>query len=245
VAGSRELERRRLRRELAVNAATKPINVATPAAVAVAAFVLGQPWLLGVAAAIYVVLALMTFFDGDEAERVGRAKTAQRVLPEQQVRLDADIAAQVETARRHEERIEQTVERADLPFAEVREEARRLVAAVVDTAVRAQRIRDELVAQDRPRLQVRVRELEAAGDTATLNAVREQCAVLDELAERLRGYRGEMERVNASLGAVHGRLVSAAVASDEARGRELAGDVRELRERVETLTRTMTEALDD
>jgi len=53
-----------------------------------------------------------------------------------------------------------------------------------------------------------------------------------------------MERVNASLGAVHGRLVSAAVASDEARGRELAGDVRELRERVETLTQTMTDALE-
>jgi hypothetical protein len=245
---TREVTRRRLRRELAVNAATKPVNVTVPAAVAVGAFVLGAPWLLAVAAVLYVVLAVMTFFDEGEAERVGRAASARArgALPSA-VKLDADIRAQLEAARRQEGRIAATAEHADLPFAEVREEAARLVAAVEDTAVRAQRLRDELDAQDRPRLQARLRQLEAGPPdperAATARAVREQCAVLDELERRLEGYRAEMERVNASLGAVHGRLVQAAVASDEARGRELAGDVRDLRERVETLTQTMAEAL--
>jgi hypothetical protein len=243
---TREVTRRRLRRELAVNAATKPINVAAPAAVAVGAFALGAPWLLAVAAVLYVVLSVMTFFDEGEAERVGRALSARRALPGA-VKLDPDIRAQLDAARRQEARIVATAEHADLPFAEVRQEAARLVAAVEDTAARAQRLRDELDAQDRPRLEARLRQLEAgppdAERAATARAVREQCAVLDELERRLEGYRGEMERVNASLGAVHGRLVQAAVASDEARGRELAGDVRELRERVETLTQTMAEAL--
>jgi hypothetical protein len=244
---TREVTRRRLRRELAVNAATKPVNVAAPAAVAIGAFVLGAPWLLVVAAVLYVALAVMTFFDEEEAERVGREASARPTLPSA-VKLDADIRAQLEAARRQEARIAATAEHADLPFAEVREEAARLVAAVEDTAVRAQRLRDELEAQDRPRLQARLRQLEAGPPdperAATARAVREQCAVLDELERRLERYRGEMERVNASLGAVHGRLVQAAVASDEARGRELAGDVRELRERVETLTQTMAEALE-
>jgi predicted nucleic acid-binding Zn-ribbon protein len=187
----------------------------------------------------------MTFFDANEAERVGQA--TRRVAPRAELRLDPDIAAELDAARAQQRRIEATVASADLPFAEIREEAARLVAAVADTAARAQRLRDEITAQDRPRLRARLRQLEAGPPDpereATAQAVREQCAVLDELERSFARYAGEIERINASLGTVHGRLVQAAVASDEARGRELAGDVRELRERAEVLTKTMADAL--
>src|SRR5688500_20273886 len=62
-----------LRRELVVNAVTKPLAIGAAAAVAVAAFLLGAPWLLAVAALLYLGLAGATFFDPDEAERVGNA----------------------------------------------------------------------------------------------------------------------------------------------------------------------------
>lgn len=43
MAERRPVTRKTLKRELALNAATKPVAIAVPAAVAVAAFVLGAP----------------------------------------------------------------------------------------------------------------------------------------------------------------------------------------------------------
>jgi hypothetical protein len=62
--GRRELVTRSdLRRALMVNALSKPLNVAVPAGVLVAGLLLGTGWLVPVAVAVYVVLALLTFFD--------------------------------------------------------------------------------------------------------------------------------------------------------------------------------------
>ena len=64
--------------------------------------------------------------------------------------------------------------------------------------------------------------------------------------------RAALEQLRGYMSALIGRkrrtpaqdvLSDLAVASDEARGRELAGDVRELRERAEVLTQTMADAL--
>jgi phosphatidylglycerophosphate synthase len=64
--------RSELQRSLVVNALTKPLNVLVPAAVVVAGIVLGALWLVAVAVVVYAVLAALTFFDGREAERVGK-----------------------------------------------------------------------------------------------------------------------------------------------------------------------------
>jgi hypothetical protein len=56
---------------LAVHALTRPVNLAIAAAVAVAAVVLAA-WLFAVAAAAYVALSAITFFDEAEAERAAR-----------------------------------------------------------------------------------------------------------------------------------------------------------------------------
>ena len=70
VAG-KEITRTDLRRALAVNALTKPVNVLVPAAVVVAAVIIGAWWLWVVAIVVFAVLCAQTFFDEDEAKKVG------------------------------------------------------------------------------------------------------------------------------------------------------------------------------
>ena len=106
------------------------------------------------------------------------------------------------------------------------------------TARRAQLVRDYLDTQDVPGIEARLAQ--AGGDTAA--ALRDQLTVLGSLGTQLRRFHDEMEQVNAALGAMHARLVGAAVASQESADAELAGDVRDLRQRVETLTDGIAEA---
>ena len=82
----------------------------------------------------------------------------------------------------------------------------------------------------------RIRECQESGERETAAALSTQRTELERLDGMLRGAYGEMEQVNASLRTVHARLVGAAVTSEAGADADLAGDVRELRERVETLT---------
>jgi hypothetical protein len=231
-----------LRRKLAANALTKPVNVAVPAAVVVGSIVVGAPWLLIVAAVAYVVLAALTFLDEREAERVGDAAYGRTRVqrPRLETReLAPEIRAEVESARAEQARIAETIASADLPFAEVGGEVERLVGAMEATARRAQLVRDYLDTQDVASIEARLAQ---AANAATAAALRDQLAVLVSLATQLKRFHDEMEQVNAALGAMHARLVGAAVASQGSADAELAGDVRDLRERVETLTEGIAEA---
>jgi len=234
--------RSELQRRLVVNALSKPVNVAVPAAVAVAALPVGLPWLLAVAAIAYVALAAMTFLDEREAERVGD-ETYGRLRRSEQPRLETrrlapEIRAEVEAARAEQARIAETIANADLPFDEVGGEVERLVVAMEATARRAQLVRDYLVTQDIARIEARLHE--ASDETAAV--LRDQLAVLESLVAQLRRFHDEMQQVNAALGAMHARLVGAAVASQDSADAQLAGDVRDLRQRVETLTEGIAEA---
>jgi len=66
-----------LRRRLLASALGRPVNLLVGALVAVAALFL-EPWLFLVAAAAYVALVLITFFDEAEAARVAAAARAPR-----------------------------------------------------------------------------------------------------------------------------------------------------------------------
>jgi hypothetical protein len=242
---SKEVTRASLRRDLAVNAASKPVNVIVPAGVVVAGLLLGTPWLLPVAAVVYVVLAAMTFFDEREAERVGkRAYGKDRPDRRLDPRALADpIRTQVLAARSEADKIDRTVASADLPFAAVSEEVDRLVSALEATARRAQRLYDYLAGQPRPaELERRAADQRSSGHAGAAQALTEQATVLRSLNDQLMRAGAEMEEVNASLGAVHGRLVQAAVASEAERDAELAGDVRDLRRRLEGVTEALESA---
>lgn len=244
-ADNKPVTRRDLQRALAANALTKPLNVALPAAVVVAGIVLGTSWLLPVAALVYAALAATTFFDEQEATRVGEAAYGRdKVLgagAADSGRLEAKtlappIRAQLEAARAEQAAITRTIADSDLSWADVRAEVAALVAALEAAARRAQRLYVYLAAQDAAAISTRIDQLQRAHQDETAGALRTQLAELQRLDEMLHSAYGEMEQVNASLRTVHARLVGAAVSSEAAQEGDIAGDVRELRERVETLT---------
>jgi hypothetical protein len=209
-----------LRRELAVNAATKPLNVAVPAAVVVAALVLGTAWLFPLAVVVYVLLAVMTFFDEDEAERVGERAYERGRGPAPPRLSEKALAPKVreylEAARSERAAIDRTIAQADLPFGHVAQEVDALLAAVEATARRAQRVHDHLTSR--------------APGTA------------EALRIRLRGYHDEMAAVVRAMRDVHDRLVEASLSDEEDRDAQLAGDVRDLRARVDAATAGLGEA---
>ncbi|MGK2937097.1 MAG: hypothetical protein ACSLFR_04730 [Solirubrobacteraceae bacterium] len=238
---AREVTRRDLQRALVVNAATKPVTILVAAAVAVGALLLGTTWLLAVAVVVYLALAGLTFFDGDEAERVGdqvygRARTASGRGAKQLKTGDLalPIRAQVERARREAATVRQTIQGSSFSFSEVTTEIDALVQAIEKIAARAQRVWSYLAAQDVHALDRRLAELEAtAPSSGTFAALRDQRAALEELSGVLNRSLSQMEEVNAQLGGVNARLVRMAVAEEEAGEHALAGDVRGLREQVE------------
>jgi len=239
-----------LRRGLVVNALTKPINVVVPAAVAVAALLIGVTWLLAVAVVVYAVLAVLTFFDEDEAEKVGKRVYGDRGGVSKEKRVDVrtlapPIARQVQSARESEVRIKETIQRSDLAFAEVDGEVDSLVRAVELIAQRAQRIYDYLATQDLDAIDSRLAQLQGSTDPsaqAITQALTEQRQALVELQGQLTSFYSRIEQLVASLGTVNSQLVRMSVASEDEDQAELAEQVRGLREQVDALSAGMSEA---
>lgn len=242
--------RSQLQRSLVANALTKPLNVLVPAALVVAGIVLGTLWLVGVAVVVYAVLGALTFFDEGEAERVGTriyGTAAKGVAPPKQAdlsKLAPPIAQQLGAARAEEARIHTAVTDADLPFEEVTSETDALVRAMESIAIRAQRVYDYLAAHDPRPVQARLRQIEGAGaETELAKALREQLAAYDKLSAQLRRFYDEMEHITASLSTVCAQVVSMSAAGEGETGqRELAGQVRDLRDQVDALSDGMREA---
>src|SRR5438034_9312711 len=145
MAGRELVTRKSLQRELIGNAATKPGAIGVAAAVAVGALVIGAAWLLAVAVVAYIALAAATLFDGDEAERVGRAayerargrgaRRETRALPKG---LAPEIDSLVKRARVEQERILQAIAESELPLDKVSLEVDSLTAEMERIAGRAQ-----------------------------------------------------------------------------------------------------------
>ncbi|HEX4760467.1 MAG TPA: hypothetical protein VH256_06675 [Thermoleophilaceae bacterium] len=239
-----------LQRSLVANALSKPLNVLVPAVVVVAGIVLGALWLIPVALVIYAVLAALTFFDSSEAERVGKrvyGTAAKQVPPPKQAdlsRLAPPIAQQLGSARAEEARIRTAVSDADLPFQDVTNETDALVQAMESIAIRAERVYDYLASHDPRPVQARLSQLQAAGTENELaKALQEQLAAYDKLSTQLQKFYDEMEHITSSLATVGAQVVSMSAASDGESGqRELAGQVRDLREQVNALSDGMSEA---
>jgi hypothetical protein len=242
--------RSQLQRSLVANALTKPLNVLVPAALVVAGIVLGALWLVGIAVVVYAVLGALTFFDEGEAERVGTrvyGTAAKGVPPPKQAdlsKLAPPIAQQLGAARAEEARIHTAVTDADLPVEEVTSETDALVRAMESIAIRAQRVYDYLTAHDPRPVQARLKQIEGAGaETELAKALREQLAAYEKLSAQLQRFYDEMEHITASLSTVCAQVVSMSAAGEgEAGQRELAGQVRDLRDQVDALSDGMREA---
>jgi hypothetical protein len=257
---ARELERRpptraELNRALLLNAATKPVNVLVGAAIAVAGLLLGLWWLIpAVAVPAFVALVIVTYLDGDEAERVGqrlRGRGARALGAEQRIdprSLAPPIGSQLQAAFDEEQRIRDAIERSDLPLTEVDGEVAGLVRATEKTASRAQTLWDYLASQDPRRIQARIDELERSGGDAgrpVVDALREQLSAIEALNDQLQRFYARMEHIVASLSTMHAQLLRMSVASESQGESELAGQARQLREEVNTLAQGMSEVYED
>ena len=248
--------RKALQRELVLNAATKPLALAVGATVAVAAFVVGAPWLLAIAALAYVALAATTLFDPDEAGRVGRdtyrRATAVRTKPREfPTSLAPEISALVHRAHVEEDRIQRAIDESGLPFTDVAIEVEQLMSELERNARRAQVLRTYLGEQRPFELTKRLRSLaeETGGDAETARsreravaAIEHQLQVGETLRSEYARFEAEVEHLIASLGVVHGELVRISVAEGAIAQDGPAEQVRDLRRRVGAVAEGMSEA---
>jgi hypothetical protein len=255
----RPLSRGELNRLLVGNALAKPWpNLVVPVVLAAAGALAGVGWLVApVALVVWLALAAITYFDGDEAERVAqRARGQRRALASAEPRVDPrtlapPIARQLRDVLAQEERIRQAIERADLPFAEVSQEVDTFVRAAERTADRAQLLYEYLADQDQVRVEERLRTVRAAaasGDEsqrALADALAAQLDAMRLAAGKLQRFYTEMERIAVELGNVRGQLLSVSAATEAATQRELAGNVRDLREQMGAVAAGMSEALEE
>jgi hypothetical protein len=236
-------------RALAVDAATRPTNIAIGAVVAVAGIVLATPWLIGVALACYAALVSMTFLDESRADRTGGRVDADRDEPPLQLAADApplapEIAARLDAAHAARGAIEQAIADADLPAGDIRDEMDALLATPAPIAVKADRVGDYLASHPARDVQSRIAALGADDRerARTLATLQGRLAAIRRVRATYDGLLDEMDRVVAWLEALHDEVVALGAADDESQQREVAGQVRALREGVQVLSGGMEEA---
>ncbi len=239
--------REELRRALAVNALTKPLNLLLPAGVAVAASLLGAAWLIAVAIVCWLTLAVMTFLDEDEAARVGaRRRAALRPAQEapaaDPAALSPPIRSRLEAAREVQAAIRAAAAAAELPLDDVVEEVDALAAALEAQALRAQRIDEYLAGHPPETLRRRIAE---ERNPAVAEALEAQQQALARLRRRHADLLGEMDHVVASLDTVHAEVLAAEGVGAAFERRAVAGRLTELRTDVQLVSAGLEEAFDE
>jgi hypothetical protein len=241
--------RSKLRRELAVNAATKPLTIAAPAIVLVVALLLNVLVVgVAIAVAVYGLLFMQTFFDEREAEAVGREVYARGQAPRAALdasTLDPEIARPLVQARETAAAIRVAVEEADQPLDDVVADVDALVVAMETSAKRAQLISTTLAGQDLRGLEARIERHRPDTDPDVQALVRDLEAQRDSvlrLQDRLERFGVGMERICASLALLRTRVAEMSASEEAAAQSELATQARELRERTDLLAESMAEA---
>jgi hypothetical protein len=242
-------DRAALTRAIAINAATKPVNIVVPAGVAIAGALFGVTWLWPVAVLVYVALVVATFFDADEAEAVGKRsrgddeEKAQRAVDP--ATLAPPIAERLQQALAEESQIRQTIDGADVDLTEVSSEVDGLVTNLEKSAQRAQLVYDYLAEQDPRTLDRRARELEQNQDPDSQRAaaaVRDQMKLAQDLEATLNRFYAQMDHAVVSLQTIRGELVRISVAGEAEAQAETAERVRDLRQEVGAMADGMREA---
>jgi hypothetical protein len=211
------------RRAAIPHAATQPVNVLVPTVVVVAAAFLGALWLLPVALACWLALSAMTLADerrglrGDDAPAPGELGPAIR----KRVRdaMAAGAAVQAATAA------------SPSPLEDVCAEVDLLVAAVRTDAARAQRIHEFLSRESPDALRRRLAGEPRADLRAALEA---KLSALDRLQGQLDDALAGMDQVIATVQTVHAEILAADGLLRQPERDEMAGQVSELRMRVQT-----------
>jgi hypothetical protein len=236
----RPYSRGEFNRALVTNALLAPFNIVLLATILIVGILLGivVP-LLPVAAVVYLAAAARTYFDDDVAQKVLERERTKRVasasgrskaLTES---LAPPIATLVDEARQREIRIRQAIERAELPYDEVATEVDGFLAATEGTARRAQLLYEALDDTPPDRVAARLRQVEGDPERKDLaEALTTQLETLKRMERQLDRFYAELERIIVELDTVRSQLVSMSASTETAQQDRLAGEVRELRERM-------------
>ncbi|MEJ7892416.1 MAG: hypothetical protein WKF94_07220 [Solirubrobacteraceae bacterium] len=256
MASKQPYSRDEYNRALITNALLDPFNVVLLAVVLIIGIVVGSLSVLGpVAVGLYLAGAARTYFDSDAANKVlerERARHQTELAAAAPARLDEraltpGIARLVRTARERETRIRAALHgNDDVPGAEVAGEVDGFVLAMEDTARRAQSLADAL--RDTPPQRVAARLAEVRDDPAKrelAEALATQLKTLERMHAQLQRFGDEMERILVELDTIRGQIVSVSATTGAARGRELAGEVRALREQMGAVSDGMAAAYDE
>jgi hypothetical protein len=246
--------RAELNRLLIGNAMTKTWpNVLLPSGLAVVGLLIGLSVgvVLLIAVAAWLALSAVTYFDADEAERVAERDRARRrgLRPGERTdprMLAPPVSAHLQQVLQQEHNIRAAIERAELPFGEVQEEVDTFVRAAERTAGRAQLLYEYLAEQDPGQVQYRYQQLRTEADPskkALAEALWTQLQAMQRAQKELESFYTEMERIAVELGNIRGQLLSVSAASEGASQRQLASDVRDLREQMGAVAEGMNEAL--
>ena len=254
---AKEMDRPRTRGELnrllVGNALTKTWpNVLVPAGLAVVGLIAGLDMviLLPIVLVAWFALSAVTYFDADEAERVADRDRERRRGKHAALRrselgpLAPPIANQLQRVLAQERHIRNAIQRADLPFTEVSDEVDTFVRAAERTASRAQLLYEYLADQDPRQVDYRLRQVQNdPAKRALAEALTAQLHALHRAQQELEQFHTEMERIGIELGNIRGQLLSVSAASEGASQRQLASDVRDLREQMGAVAEGMNEVL--
>jgi chromosome segregation ATPase len=245
--------RRVLARELALNAATRPLNVIVPVGLVVAAILLTF-WLLPVAAVVYAALVVTTFLDGEVAESVGRKvyATARGTSARAELSsLTPAVADRLALAREADQRVRNAIAESPIPLADVETEVERLMHELEKLAHRANRVATYLAEESEVGLRRRLHQLrrENSGDSQLDAANAQAAAALEDqlharaqLARQLSHFDAQVQHIVATLGFIHAQIVRMSVAEEASLQHRVADQVRDLRHEVDAIADALHQA---
>jgi chromosome segregation ATPase len=217
-----------------LRAAGRPVNLAVLVGMLVLGLVL-QVWLLAAAVVVYAFLVAVSLGQDDASELERLIGDAAPASSRQLDDLPPELEARVRTALAEEEAVLDELTRFPLAEPGLSEQVRALADELCAIASRAGEVDRYLSSIDIEALRERIA---ARGSSADARA--EQLAVVEGLVRRRAELDGELEHVEAALGAIHAQLVAAHAA--EARPDTLAGEVNDLRTRMRVLSESLAEA---
>lgn len=242
--------RREHARALTVNALTTPLNLALFVVVLAVGIVVSAPLSLslGLAAVVFAAAATRTLLDEEVADRVLERRRGERRDPAavSLAEMAPEIRERVESVREREERIRRAVAASNMPYDELGAEVDTFVAEAERSARGAQLLHDGLV--DMPVAEVEQRLAAVADDPARSDlaeALREQLEVARRIESQLAGYHAQMERLCVELDTVRAHLLSTSVTAESPSQRQLASDVRDLREEMSAVAAGVEKAYAD
>jgi uncharacterized RDD family membrane protein YckC len=154
------------------------------------------------------------------------------------------IGRHLYAAQTIQSRIGETVQRAQLPYADVSHEVNSLVSLMHHSAQRAQLLHDALSESPPARIEHRLAELQGTGKTELIGALEQQLTVQRRMATQLERYEDELERVVVELDTIRGNLLSVSASTDVENQQRLADEVRELRDEMSSIADGVSEAYD-